>query len=372
MEQEKKIYFNLSWLIYVVIGVVGFVLVRTLFNELNIAVVYDLEMNIYVYDVLILLYGFVSCGLVYSLGKFIVSKICGYELVYWNLYLLGIKKENNKLKVYFGGKQDFSCRIQMSPKKENVKTTLPLLGGTMACVIALGITYALIFGLQASPTTKFFFLVSSLFYIFIVLLNLVPCRMDSLNDGFSLFLLRDKSKREIFLNNLRNIYAMNDQTKSLIYQELEVENHPIILEAQVYNYYYLLEKGEVDSATKLAAKCYPYYKNIISEEHAHSIVIGNVYGMCINNEDEKLKVYYSKIDVNEKHIFNESKRLESIKTALYIFTFIDEDKEGYVKVLNDIEKAKGKCRYPRLINAEEENIKHIIKEVDNKKPEWNS
>ena len=372
MEISEKRYVNLSWLIYIVIGVVGFVLVRTLFDELNIAVVYDWQMNIYVYDILILVYGFISCGLFYSLGKFVVSKICGYELVYWNLYFIGLKKENGKIKPYFGGKQEYSCRVVMSPKNNDVNTTMPLLGGTISSILAFGITYALVFGLKASPTLKFFFLVSSLFYGFIILLNLVPCRMDNLNDGFALFLLRDKSKRDIYLNNLRNIQALTDSSKELSYLDIDVENHPLVLEAQIYNYYYLLEKGEIEKATELATITYPYRKNVISEELSHSLVIGKVYGMILKQQNDDLKEYYSKIDVAEKHIFNESKNYEAIKTALYIFAFIDEDREGYAKVINDSSKAKEKYRYPRLIDAEEKLIKDTIKVVQELQPELNS
>jgi len=69
MENSKKTYVNLSWIIYIIIGVVGFFLVRFFFDELNISTVYDLDMSIYIYDALIILYGFISCGLVYNLGR---------------------------------------------------------------------------------------------------------------------------------------------------------------------------------------------------------------------------------------------------------------------------------------------------------------
>ena len=154
--------------------------------------------------------------------------------------------------------------------------------------------------------------------------------------------------------------------------DIDVENHPLVLEAQIYNYYYLLEKGEIEKATELATITYPYRKNVISEELSHSLVIGKVYGMILKQQNDDLKEYFSKIDVAEKHIFNESKNYEAIKTALYIFAFIDEDREGYAKVINDSSKAKEKYRYPRLIDAEEKLIKDTIKVVQELQPELNS
>ena len=371
MENSKKTYVNLSWIIYIIIGVIGFFLVRFFFDELNISTVYDLDMSIYIYDALIILYGFISCGLVYNLGKLIASKICGYELVYFNLYFLGVEKINNKNKFFFGLKHDLTCKVVMKPKKEDVNTTFPLLGGTIASLIALIITYVLIFALNTSATTKFFFLVSSMFYFFIILLSLVPCRMDSLNDGFALYLLKDKNMKKVYLNNLHNLHALIDPSLDIIYQDIEVNEHPLVLEAQVYNYYSLLINNKVSEAYSLASKCYEDRKNLVLEEHANTILIGHVFNMCLNKENEKLKEFYSKLDINNKQIINSGKRLESIKTALYIFTYIDEDKEGYVKIINEVEKVKEKYKYKKLIENEETLIKHVIKDVQENKPEWN-
>lgn len=371
MENSKKTYVNLSWIIYIIIGVIGFFLVRLFFNELNISNVYDLNMNIYVYDALIILYGFVSCGLVYNLGKLIFSLICGYELVYFNLYFMGIEKMNGKKKLFFGLKHDLNCKVVMKPKKDNVNTTLPLLGGTIASIMAFGITYLLIFVLKTSATTKFFFLVSSMFYIFMVVLNLVPCRMDSINDGFSLFLLKDITLKNVYLTNLHNAHAMMDPSLEYKYQDIEINEHPFVLEAQIYNYYCLLNDKKIKEALNVISTIYEDRKNLISEEHSNTVLISYVYNLCVNKSNEELKELYSKLDINAKQIINSGKNLENIKTSLYIFTYIDEDKEGYVKIINDIDKVKAKYRYSRFVGVEEEMIKDVIKDVQENKPEWN-
>lgn len=371
MLQKNKNYVNLSWLVYLIMGIIGFFLVRFFFDELNLATVYDLDISIYIFDLFIIIYGFISCGLVYNLGKLIFSLISGYKLVYFNLYFLGIEKINNKNRFFFGLKHELNCKVVMEPKKEEVNTTLPLLGGTIFTLVAVALTYVLIFALKTSATTKFFFLVSSLFYFFMILLNIIPCRMDSLNDGFTLLLLKDKSKKNIYLNNLKNYGALFDTSKNIIYQNIEVENHPINLEAQIYNYYYLLDNNEIEKALDLLSKCDEYRKNVILEEHQNLIFITKVYNMCYKKADEELKVLYSSLDANYKHLINEGKKFESIKTALYIFTYIDEDKEGYIKIINDIDLKKKKYRYVRFVEQEEKMIKHIINDVQNNKPEWN-
>ena len=94
--------------------------------------------------------------------------------------------------------------------------------------------------------------------------------------------------------------------------------------------------------------------------------------MCYNKENEALKEFYSKLNSENKNVFLEAKHLEAIKTALYIYTFIDEDKEGYAKIINGLEKARSKYKYPRLISIQEKLIKDVIKEVQENKPEWNS
>jgi hypothetical protein len=370
MENNKN-YVNLSWLVYIALGLIGFFLVRTFFDELNISVVYDLEMSIYIYDILIIVYGFFSCGLVYNLGKLIFSLACGYKLVYFNLFFMGAERINEKCKLFFGLKYDLSCKVVMEPVKENVKTTLPLLGGTITSVFALVLTYVLIFALDTTSTTKFFFLVSSMFYIFMIALSLVPCRMDNLNDGFTLFLLRNKKYKDVYLTNLKNIHAYYDSSKDYIYQDIEVENDPLVLDALLFNYYYLLKNKEVEKALELVSKIYEYKKNIISEDSLQQVMIGNAFKMCYQKEDQKLKEYYSKLDLVEKQVLNSSKKYEGVKTALYLYTYIDEDKEGYVKVVNDIDKLKKSFKNTQLLEVEEHLIKHVLKDVALNKPEWN-
>ena len=114
-----------------------------------------------------------------------------------------------------------------------------------------------------------------------------------------------------------------------------------------------------------------YGKNIILEENQNSVLIAKVFDMCLHHKDEELKNYYFSLDSMNRNIVNNGKKLESIKTALYIFTFIDEDKEGYAKVINDISKNKEKYKNKRLLEKEEKLIKTIINYVQENKPEWN-
>jgi len=83
------------------------------------------------------------------------------------------------------------------------------------------------------------------------------------------------------------------------------------------------------------------------------IIIYYNINMFLKKKKKKLKEFYSKIDNNNKQNNNSGKRLESIKTALYIFTYIDEDKEEYIKIINDVEIVKGKYNYKKLIENEE-------------------
>ena len=57
---------------------------------------------------------------------------------------MGIEKVDGKNKFFFGLKHDLSCKVVMEPTKEDVNTTLPLLGGTIASLVAILITYLLI------------------------------------------------------------------------------------------------------------------------------------------------------------------------------------------------------------------------------------
>jgi hypothetical protein len=368
----KSPYMNLSWLIYIALLVVGVILAKSLFDGLGISTSYNLKLNIYIYDVILLAYGFISCVLFYQLGKMIFSIIGGFRVVYFNLCLIGFKKnKDGKIVVYNGAKEDFSIRVQVAPKKDNPNIKLSLWGGSITLLIVIVLTYALIFLLNASVTTKYFFILSSFFYFFSFAVYMIPCRMDHLNDGFVLHLIKKENAKDVYLRNLINIEKLYLGDPELVYCDYGDALDPLRTEGVIYNYYYLMDHNKIQEANALAEKYVKYTKYFIEEAQVNTIIIGNIYSMCLQEKFEELEQYYWKLDTNTRHIFASSKSYESLKTAFYIAGFIDVEYEQYEKVVKSIEKTKNKYRYLARIEPETKLMTEARNKCLEKHPEWN-
>lgn len=367
VKKEEKPYFNFSWVIYIGVVIIGCILARVLIDQFSVSTT---SIPFVYFNILMIIYGFVSCIIVYQLGKVIFSLIAGFKIVSINILLIGIRFSNGKAKLYFGGKDDYSVRVQIAPKKEKVNLNLALLGGTISTLIAVGITYGLIFGLNASSNTKYFFIVSSFFYAFNLVLYVIPARMDHLNDGFSLFLISKGTEyKETLLRNYRNLDALYSN-RELEYCDYGTSSNPIALEGDIYNYYYLLNKGEVEKADALASFMATKNKFFVEEKHSVTALVSKVYSMCEKDEVDALKDYYWKIDTTTRKVFTNKNNLEAIKTALYIFAFVDESEEEFAKTLENVTKAKNKYLYEERIETELKLIDNVKEKVHSAHPEW--
>ena len=367
VKKEEKPYFNFSWVVYIGMVIIGCILARVLIDQFKVS---STDMPFVVFNILMILYGFVSCVLVYQLGKIIFSLIAGFKIVSINVLLIGIKFVNGKVKFYSGAKDDYSVRVQIAPKKEKVNLKLALWGGTISTLIAVGITYGLVFGLNADGNMKYFFIVSSFFYAFNLVLYIIPARMDHLNDGFSLALLtKGKEYKDILLRNYRNLDALYSN-KELEYSDYGESTHPFALEGDIYNYFYLVGQRENEKADELASFMASKNKFFIEEKHSTTALVSKVYGMCVKDQIDELKDYYWKIDVSTRKIFTNKNNLESVKTALYIFAFIDESEEEFAKTLETVEKAKKRYIYSERVEIESKLIDEVVTKVHNAHPEW--
>lgn len=194
--------------------------------------------------------------------------------------------------------------------------------------------------------------------------------MDHLNDGFSLFLISKGTEyKETLLRNYRNLDALYSN-RELEYCDYGTSSNPIALEGDIYNYYYLLNKGEVEKADALASFMATKNKFFVEEKHSVTALVSKVYSMCEKDEVDALKDYYWKIDTTTRKVFTNKNNLEAIKTALYIFAFVDESEEEFAKTLENVTKAKNKYLYEERIETELKLIDNVKEKVHSAHPEW--
>lgn len=369
--RRNETYANLSWPVYILFVAIGCLFAKILFDGLGINTSYNWSIPIMVYDILLILYGIVTCILVYIIGKIIFSKIAGFDILFVNLGIIGFKKDHGKFKVYWGGKENYSCKVEIVPnkdKKQNV--TLAFFGGTIALGVATAITYTLIFTLQTSVTTKCFFILSSIFYLFSFIGYMIPVRLDNMNDGFKFHLIRKYKLEEAYLRNQRNLQALYDETKEIEFYDYGDNNDPISMEGKVYNYFYAIRHFEDKELLKKTVKALSDdYKFVVGEEFVTIGLIAHIFDMCLDGKFDELKEYFWKLDITTRKTIINKKNLDSYKAGLYIEGKIEDSREGLSELVNSLNLAKEKYHYPAQKVAEVKFIENIINDIYTSNPE---
>lgn len=369
--KRKETYANLSWPLYIFIVAICCLFAKLLFDGLGINTSYDLEMSIYIFDALIFVYGIVTCFIVYLGGKAIFAKIAGFNILYFNLGLIGFKKEKGKFKVYWGGKEDFSCKVEIVPnpsKKQNI--TLAYFGGTIASIFALILTYTLVFALNASATMRFFFILSSVFYLFSLLGYMLPIRLDNINDGFRLHLIRKYNLQETYLRNQRNLEALYNDEKELEYFDYGENNDPLSMEGKIYNFFYAIRHFEDKELLLKATKALSIdYKFAVGEDFTTIALLAHVYEMCLEEKFDELKDFFWKLDTLTRKTIINKKDLDSIKVGLYIEGKVEDSREGLLELINAVPNCVKNYRYPTQIDAELKLIEAIKEEIYTSNPD---
>lgn len=371
VENKKQPYTNFSWVVFIALIAFGCFILYTATNEGGIYI--DLINNPYLSMLIFLLYGFISCMGFYALGKFIFGKLAGYKLSYINLFLVGYESINGKLKPCFGGKYDFSFKVGLLPNKEKPNTKLALWGGSIALAIVTVLTAVLAFvltiGKADAENYRYFFIFVCYFYIAAFVANMLPCKMDHLNDGFALLLMKKENALDVYHRNLKNYNALLSGGE-LEYVEYGEALDPLRMEGNIYNYYYLLDNERFEEAEKLAEFLATNNKYFIEESHINTALVARIYTMCRKHEFKELEEYYWKLDSNTRHILTDKSNLESVKTSLYISTFIDVNYEEYHKTMSSLEKTKKKYYYPARVELESKLINIAQEEILKEHPEW--
>lgn len=366
---RKEPYPNLSWPLYILFVAVGCVLAKVLLDVFISS--YDgIFGNIYVYDILLLVYGFVSCVLFYQIGKAIFAKIAGFDILYFNLFLIGFKKENGKFKIYPGIKEGLSVKVEIVPhkgKKQNI--TLALWGGSIMLAIVIALTYGLVYGLATTKAVKGFFTLSSVFYFFSFLAYMLPIKLDSINDGFSLMLIRKYNLREVYLSNLRNLRAMYDKNYELEYVDVSDHNDPLSMEARIYNFRYAVRKNDEELLKVTAEALSSNFKFAVGEESSDLCLVGQAYLMCLNGQFEELKEYFWKLDASSRRVLRTTKKLESLKVSLYISGKVDDSREGLSEVVHSVERAAKSYKYSGQKEAEVTHFLFTKEKIYKENPE---
>ena len=367
-----KPLFNASWVLFIALIGIGWVLNYQLFDVFSIREY--LTVNLYAYIATALILGFIVSVIVYGLSKLIGGKILKAKLVYASFFFLHFRNIDGKIQFYFSFSIDgIGTEVKMIPINESsFKWKKYFKAGTMGSIVYATVMVVSLFIINFfDKQIAYFLLIMALYVPFIITAMTMPYRTESFSDGFIAHHIKDEKVRKIYYINLQNELNIYFSQCELVYVDVNNEDYdPIVIHAYLYNYYYLLDKEDYYLLKKTCDQIVRKEKYFVDRSVVSLGYIGKFYLMSLDASVDAISDYYWSLESNVRHILQYRSSVDSMKTALYIAGFLDVAWELYSSIKRAYDNNVKSYPYQGRVEKEKKLIQNMILKIEEKNPEW--
>lgn len=369
MEKKVKKYTNFSLLIFLLLILVGCLCALSIYQLMYVATYVDI--NIYAFDIIVLIVGYFVSTSLYFLGKLIFGKLSGYRLISFNFWFINfIKAKNDKIIVRPSNFSGLGCKVNMAPKKEKPNYKLYLFGGSIFALPFFIIAIIISVFLEREMDLKYYLIFIFSFIPFICLANLIPLRFDSNNDGFILRLIHQDNYPEAFHRNLKQLEALTNGKSELKYYDIKEPYSPFDLDTLYYNYYYLIDHQEYTKANRTCEELIKYSKDITDSSKIYLGYSGKIYEMCRQKRFEESDRYFWELKNDIRRVVRNKNNFESIKICLYVAAYMETNYDEYLSLYYRKSRLSKHYSYFSRVKQEEQIIDETIKAIQVDHPDW--
>lgn len=370
MDKKEIRYTNFSLIIFGLLVLIGCLLTLTIFQLMFVKTYVD-GVNIYVFNIITLVSGYILSVSLYYLGKYIFGLLSGYRLVSFNFWFLNFIKNNEGKTIIRPSKfYGLGCKVNMAPNKENPNYKLFLLGGTIFTLPIFLIAILISLFIHQENDIKYYLIFIFSFIPFVCVGNLIPLRYDSFNDGFTLRLIKKDNGPTIFHRNMKQFEALVNQKSQLAYYEYKKPYTPFELEGIYYNYYYLIDNKEYTRALRMCETLISEVDNIVDKSKIYLGYVGKIYEYCHQKRFEESDRYFWELNHDIRNVVRNKNNFESIKICLYVASYMESNYDEYLDLYYKKNRLSKKYEYLSRIDKEVEIINETIKAIQVDHKDW--
>lgn len=340
-ETRKKPYKNYTWFVLLVLLIVAFVILKSLYEE-NTHFTGN-ETYYFIFGTII--GGFLGYSIIYQLGKLVFGLLGKMKFVSISLIIFNFYKKDNKINFEIGAPEGWLGNTHMIPGSDDYNKVNPFLlhfGGLFAYVITVISSSLICYALDSSRKALFVALVCAVIGLLVILLNLMPLYSDGQNDGFTIRLLLNKENKKPYLDNLLQYNALHYGNGTLK-EDYKYNRYDDIFQAAslLYKYYFYMENKEHRAAEKICDMMIDY-KDYLPLETVQIAYNGKLYFMLLRESDEVCYDYYYSLNKDYRKFPVSKDSLEGIKTGLLIASKVEKSYDLYEYLT---------IAYPKLIDS---------------------
>ena len=334
-------------------GMIVYILILGLAIVFGLTVLQEYSKSIHMKqgEFILLVVGALATGVVfnsvlYELAHMLGAKIGRYDILSVNILGICFYKAEGRTKIKFSAFDGLTGETKINPKKDAEKEPNPtpyLLFGTLFYVVEI-IAVVLAFSFLTAVknltlnNVGYFLLIVGALGGLILLYNIMPFKLDSINDGYRLTMTTNAKNKIAFNELLRveNAIAAGDS-------EIEIKTFDQITnftaELNLNKVYLLLEEQKYKEAEELLDIILGGKTELTPKVYIRARA-QKIYINLITKSLEDAKEFYEKeVDVQERREISNDISMPSIRTYILMAGLLDKSRSETILALNKVLKA---------------------------------
>lgn len=334
-------------------GMIVYILILGLAIVFGLTVLQEYSKSIHMKqgEFILLVVGALATGVVfnsvlYELAHMLGAKIGRYDILSVNILGICFYKAEGRTKIKFSAFDGLTGETKINPKKDVEKEPNPtpyLLFGTLFYVVEI-IAVVLAFSFLTAVknltlnNVGYFLLIVGALGGLILLYNIMPFKLDSINDGYRLTMTTNAKNKIAFNELLRveNAIAAGDS-------EIEIKTFDQITnftaELNLNKVYLLLEEKKYKEAEELLDIILGGKTELTPKVYIRARA-QKIYINLVTKSLEDAKEFYEKeVDVQERREISNDISMPSIRTYILMAGLLDKSRSETVLALNKVLKA---------------------------------
>ena len=288
-----------------------------------------------------------------ELGHICGAKVGGYKIVYVNILGLKFYKKDGKKAIKFTSFDGLTGETKILPNPKEGKKSNPvpyLLFGSLFFLIFFIVLLVLFLVFKGTPgvmaNVGYFLLIVLAVGFMILIYNVIPCKLDSMTDGYRLTLLTNPKNKEAFNELLRVQYAIENGEKDVEVKTFtEITN--FTAELNLNKVYLLFEAGKYEEAEKLIDIILSG-KDGVSQRTYIRAKAQKIYIEIMTKPLEEAKEFYDKeVSPDERREISLDVSMSCIRAYMLMSGLLDKSRSETVLALNKVLKAYKKTNKER-------------------------
>lgn len=290
--------------------------------------------------------GVIFNALIFELGHIIGAKIGRYEILSVNILGFMFYKLDGKFKFKFSSYDGLTGETRINPKanvKKEPNPTPYLLFGTLLYIVEL-LAVLILFSYFNSmkkasfETAAYFLLVVATLGGLILVYNMMPLKLDSMNDGYRLTLTTN-SKNKIAFNELLRVENAIEAGDADIEVKTFEQITNFTADLNLNKVYLLLEEKKYKEAEELLDLILSGKETLSQKTYIRARAQKIYINIFTKTLDEAKKFYEEEVSVQERREISKDVSMASIRTYILMAGLLDKSRSETVLTLNKVLKA---------------------------------